>query len=169
MMDKKEARGVFCGTSDANMKLLQSYMDYASNIRHGKLPRSEVLKPHLDFSGKEKNCCGSNKESVALSTENSEQRPNGVLGAMANSNSIVGSDEFPLLTKDVVMRMDHVDERPKKSCGLVFVNRVLKYRPSFYVIALIAVCFGVCAIVLHPHKTRRPSLDHRLCTPVLHW
>uniref|UniRef100_A0A6N2L4M7 Squamosa promoter-binding-like protein 7 n=1 Tax=Salix viminalis TaxID=40686 RepID=A0A6N2L4M7_SALVM len=157
MMDKKEARGVFYGTSDANMKLLQSYMDYASNIRHEKLPRSEVLKPQLDFSGKEKNCisgscCGSNKESVALSTENLEQRANGVLGAMANSNSIVGSDEFPLLTKDVVMRMDLVDERPKKSCGLVFVNRVLKYRPSFYVIAVIAVCFGVCAIVLHPHK-----------------
>ncbi|KAG5240994.1 SQUAMOSA PROMOTER BINDING protein [Salix suchowensis] len=163
MMDKKEARGVFCGTSDANMKLLQSYMDYASNIRHGKLPRSEVLKPHLDFSGKEKNCCGSNKESVALSTENSEQRPNGVLGAMANSNSIVGSDEFPLLTKDVVMRMDHVDERPKKSCGLVFVNRVLKYRPSFYVIALIAVCFGVCAIVLHPHKVSKLAVSIRRC------
>ncbi|KAJ6430687.1 hypothetical protein OIU84_021971 [Salix udensis] len=135
----------------------KSYMDYASNIRHEKLPRSEVLKPQLDFSGKEKNCisgscCGSNKESVALSTENLEQRANGVLGAMANSNSNVGSDEFPLLTKDVVMRMDLVDERPKKSCGLVFVNRVLKYRPSFYVIAVIAVCFGVCAIVLHPHK-----------------
>jgi hypothetical protein len=49
-------------------------MDYASNIRHEKLQRSEVLKHQLKFSGKENNyisgsCCGNNKESVALSTE----------------------------------------------------------------------------------------------------
>ena len=92
-----------------------------------------------------------------------EQRPNVVLGAMANANSIVRSDEFPLLTKDVVMRMNLVDERPKKSCGLVFFNRVLKYRPSFYVIALIAVCFGVCAIVLHPHKVSKLAVSIRRC------
>ncbi|KAH8499888.1 hypothetical protein H0E87_015218 [Populus deltoides] len=166
MMDKKEANGMVNGTSDTNMRLLQGYMDYASNIRHEKLQRSEVLKHHLEFSGKENNCisgscCGNNKESVALSTENLEQRPNGVLGAMGNSNFTVQSDEFPLLTKDVVMRMNLVNERPKKSCGLVFSNRVLKYRPSFYGIALIAVCFGVCALVLHPHKVSKLAVSIR--------
>jgi hypothetical protein len=74
MMDKKEASGMVNGTSDTDMRLLQSYMDYASNIRHEKLQRSEVLKHQLKFSGKENNyisgsCCGNNKESVALSTE----------------------------------------------------------------------------------------------------
>jgi len=73
MMDKKEANGMVNGTSDTNMRLLQGYMDYASNIRHEKLQRSEVLKHHLEFSGKENNCisgsCCGNKESVALSTE----------------------------------------------------------------------------------------------------
>nr|TKS04117.1 SQUAMOSA PROMOTER BINDING protein-LIKE 7 [Populus alba] len=165
MMDKKEANGMINGTSDTNMRLLQSYMDYASNIRHEKLQRSEVLKHHLEFSGKENNCisgscCGNNKESVALYTEDLEQRPNGVLGVMGNSNSIARSDEFPLLTKDV-MRMNLVNEKPKKSCGLVFSNTVLKYRPSFYVIALIAVCFGVCAIVLHPHKVSKLAVSIR--------
>ena len=91
-----------------------------------------------------------------------EQRPNGVLGAMGNSNSIARSDEFLLLTKDV-MRMNLVNEKLKKSCGLVFSNRVLKYRPSFYVIALIAVCFGVCAIVLHPHKVSKLAVSIRRC------
>ncbi|XP_034930316.1 squamosa promoter-binding-like protein 7 [Populus alba] len=167
MMDKKEANGMINGTSDTNMRLLQSYMDYASNIRHEKLQRSEVLKHHLEFSGKENNCisgscCGNNKESVALYTEDLEQRPNGVLGVMGNSNSIARSDEFPLLTKDV-MRMNLVNEKPKKSCGLVFSNTVLKYRPSFYVIALIAVCFGVCAIVLHPHKVSKLAVSIRRC------
>jgi hypothetical protein len=98
-----------------------------------------------------------------LYLQNLEQRPNGVLGVMGNSNFTVRSDEFPLLTKDVVMRMNLVNERPKKSCGLVFSNRVLKYRPSFYVIALIAVCFGVCAIVLHPHKLSKLAVSIRRC------
>ncbi|KAI5580830.1 hypothetical protein BDE02_08G179400 [Populus trichocarpa] len=49
MMDKKEANGMVNGTSDTDMRLLQSYMDYASNIRHEKLQRSEVLKHQLNF------------------------------------------------------------------------------------------------------------------------
>ncbi|CAK7332905.1 unnamed protein product [Dovyalis caffra] len=165
MMNKMEV-DINNGTSDANMRLLQSYMDYASNILHEKLERSEVLKHHLEYSGQENNCisgscCGSDMSSGALSSENLGQRPSGGLAVVENSNSIVRSDELPLLNRDVVMTMNLINERPKKSCGFVFSNKVLKYRPSVFVIAIIAVCFGVCAILLHPHKVSKLAVSIR--------
>jgi hypothetical protein len=83
-----------------------------------------------------------------------EQRPDGGLGVMANSKCIVKSEEVPLFNRD---------ERPKKSCGLVFSNRVLKYRPSVFVIAIIAVCFAVCALLLHPRKVSKLAVSIRRC------
>ncbi|KAI5572600.1 hypothetical protein BDE02_10G023000 [Populus trichocarpa] len=157
MMDKREVNGMFDDTSDTNTRLLQSYMEYASNILHKK-KRSEVLKHHLECPGQEYcvsgSCCVSNKPAVVISSEGLEQRPDGGLGVMANSKCIVKSEEVPLFNRD---------ERPKKSCGLVFSNRVLKYRPSVFVIAIIAVCFAVCALLLHPRKVSKLAVSIRRC------
>ena len=92
-----------------------------------------------------------------------EQRPNGGLGVMANTKSIVRSGVASLLNRDVVTRMNPINERLKKSCGLVYSNRVLKYRPSVFVIAMIAVCFGVCAMLLHPQKVSKLAVSIRRC------
>ncbi|KAJ6323523.1 hypothetical protein OIU76_010932 [Salix suchowensis] len=148
--DKREVNGM------VNTRLLQSYMDCASSILHKKLERSEVLKHHLDCPGQENcvsgSCCVSNKPESAISGEDLEQRPNGGLGVPANTESIVRSGVVPLLNRDADTRPNPINETPRKSCGLVFSNRALKYRPSVFVIAVIAVCFGVCAILLHPQK-----------------
>ena len=72
IMDKREVNGMFDDTSDTNMRLLQSYMEYASNILHKK-KRSEVLKHHLECPGQEYcvsgSCCVSNKPAVVISSE----------------------------------------------------------------------------------------------------
>ncbi|KAJ6355907.1 hypothetical protein OIU78_004101 [Salix suchowensis] len=120
-------------------------MDCASSILHKKLERSEVLKHHLDCPGQENcvsgSCCVSNKPESAISGEDLEQRPNGGLGVPANTESIVRSGVVPLLNRDADTRPNPINETPRKSCGLVFSNRALKYRPSVFVIAVIAVCF----------------------------
>ncbi|KAF9673343.1 hypothetical protein SADUNF_Sadunf10G0014100 [Salix dunnii] len=166
-MDKREVNGMVYVTSDTNTRLLQSYMDCTSSILHKKLERSEVLKHHLECPGQE-NCvsgsfCVSNKPASAVSSEGLEQRPNGGLGVMANTKSIVRSGVASLLNRDVDTRMNPINERLKKSCGLVYSNRVLKYRPSVFVIAMIAVCFGVCAMLLHPHKVSKLAVSIRRC------
>jgi len=73
MMEKREVNGMFDDTSDTNTRLLQSYMEYASNILHKKLKRSEVLKHHLECPGQEYcvsgSCCVSNKPAVVISSE----------------------------------------------------------------------------------------------------
>ncbi|XP_061975833.1 squamosa promoter-binding-like protein 7 [Populus nigra] len=167
MMEKREVNGMFDDTSDTNTRLLQSCMEYASNILHKKLKRSEVLKHHLECPEQEYcisgSCCVSNKPAVVISSEGLEQRPDGGLGVMANSKCIVRSEEVPLFNRDDVMRKNLINERPKKSCGLVFSNRVLKYRPSVFVIAIIAVCFAVCALLLHPRKVSKLAVSIRRC------
>ena len=71
MMDKREVNGMFDDTSDTKTRLLQSYMEYASNILHQKLKRSEVMKHHLECPGQEYcvsgSCCVSNKPAVISS------------------------------------------------------------------------------------------------------
>ncbi|XP_011009174.1 PREDICTED: squamosa promoter-binding-like protein 7 [Populus euphratica] len=167
MMDKREVNGMFNDTSDTYTRLLQCYMEHASNILHKKLKRSEVLKHHLECPGQEYcvsgSCCVSNKLAVVISSEGSEQGPNGGLGVMANSKCIIRSEEVPLFNRDDVMRKNLINERPKKSCGLVFSNGVLKYRPSVFVIAIIAVCFAVCTILLHPRKVSKVAVSIRRC------
>jgi hypothetical protein len=100
---------------------------------------------------------------ITLYLQGLEQRPDGGLGVMANSKCIVRSEEVPLFNRDDVMRKNLINERPKKSCGLVFSNRVLKYRPSVFVIAIIAVCFAVCALLLHPRKVSKLAVSIRRC------
>ncbi|KAJ6719756.1 SQUAMOSA PROMOTER-BINDING-LIKE PROTEIN 4 [Salix purpurea] len=159
--DKREVNGM------VNTRLLQSYMDCASSILHKKLERSEVLKHHLECPGQENcdsgSCCVSNKPASAISSEDLEQRPNGGSGVTANTESIVRSGVVPLLNRDADTRPNPINETPKKSCGLVFSNRVLKNRPSVFVIAMIAVCFGACAILLHPQKVSKLAVSIRRC------
>lgn len=92
-----------------------------------------------------------------------EERSDGNQGAMASSTSVVGSDKVPLLNKEVVMNMNLIKEWPSKSHSHIFSKRVLKYRPPVFVIAIVAICLGVCAVLLHPHKASKFATSVRRC------
>lgn len=40
----------------------------------------------------------------------------------------------------------------KKMSRQVFFPSILRSSPALYIVAVAAVCFGVCAVLLHPHK-----------------
>ncbi|KAJ4835237.1 hypothetical protein Tsubulata_049435 [Turnera subulata] len=170
IMDKLEVYRVVNSTSDDDVRLLQKYMDYASDVVHRNCKaESSVLHPQFLYESKSicGSCCTRETPLVTSTSEDLEERPEGKLESAACSTSIVGSEETPLLKREVVMNMNLIKERPSKSpsksCGLIVSKRVMKSRPTVFVVALLTICFGVCAFFLHPQKVSKLAVTIRRC------
>lgn len=64
-----------------------------------------------------------------------------------------------------LLSMTSVDlkERPWKSCSPSFGKTVLSSRPLVFAITAMAVCFGVCAVALHPSSVGEFTTTIRRC------
>nr|GMC51132.1 squamosa promoter-binding-like protein 7 [Ipomoea batatas] len=69
------------------------------------------------------------------------------------------SSTAPLLT----MTSLNLKERPWKSCSPSFGKTVLTSRPLVFAITAMAVCFGVCAVALHPSSVGEFTTTIRRC------
>jgi hypothetical protein len=79
------------------------------------------------------------------------------------SASTCTSETVPLLNKEVVMNVNPIKEWPRKSCGRFVSGTIFSSRPSFFVIGFAAVCLGMCAVLLHPHKVSEFAVSIRRC------
>lgn len=78
---------------------------------------------------------------------------NNILRAHLSSISdfIQSSEKVPLLDVEGVMNETHLKKnRPPRQVYLS--TSMLRSRPALLVVGVAAVCFGVCAVFLHPHK-----------------
>lgn len=71
---------------------------------------------------------------------------------VVGSATVDRGEIVPLLNGEVIMNVNLIKEWQRKSCGHIFSGRVLFSRPTIFVIAMTAVCFGVCVVSLHPQK-----------------
>lgn len=67
---------------------------------------------------------------------------------MMGSN-YTNSEAAPLLDVELVMNGNLFKEKPRSR---FLLNSFLRSRPALYLVATAAVCFGVCAVLLHPDK-----------------
>lgn len=75
--------------------------------------------------------------------------------SQASSTPGHNSEKIGLLNADCVMSVIPYKEQPEKPSNSVFnykTNRFFSPRPLILAVALVAVCCGICAVVLHPHK-----------------
>ncbi|CAL1397076.1 unnamed protein product [Linum trigynum] len=144
--------------NDADAKLLQKYVDDAhrfllqqANRNKGLVSESEcTMQDHGDVTR-----CSSVIEFpsvAACSDEDIESRPDNWLRLTKGSSHDVTSDKIPLL-----------NGRAIKSCSLILSNRVLRSRPGMFVIAAMAMCLLVCAVLLHPHSVSKIAVSIRSC------
>lgn len=85
-------------------------------------------------------------------------------GASVASTSLDRSETVTQLNAEVVMSVKLLNEQPRKSSSRLFTNSVLTSRPLLFVIsAAAAVCFGICAVVLHPQKVGEIAVTIRRC------
>lgn len=89
---------------------------------------------------------------ILLSCHLQDLRSNAKIGAVMGSATVDRCEVVPLLNREVVMNVNLIKELPRKSCSPIFSGRVLSSLPTVTVIAMAAVCFGVCLVVLHPQK-----------------
>lgn len=91
---------------------------------------------------------------------------------MVGSSTNKTSETVPLLNKESVIEANIVKEWPRKpssrsSSGKFFSCRstgpFLVFRPSLYMIAIVTVCLGICAVLFHPSKVGEFAVSIRRC------
>ncbi|XAR57146.1 hypothetical protein NMG60_11025183 [Bertholletia excelsa] len=128
-------------TTDTDMKSLQSMLDYARKVLHERLQDKRHLVQH---SG---NLSVSSRDQHLVTTER------GNLDSMTGSSFPSQNENSPLLNREIVVSMKAMKEIPRKPCSCVFSHRYRSYRPLIFAVVATAVCFGICAVVLHPPQS----------------
>ncbi|XP_021908865.1 squamosa promoter-binding-like protein 7 [Carica papaya] len=163
-LDSKDDNG-----SNDDARLLQQYMNSAREVLNEKDKRSadSVLRPEYDMAETNYGSQSSSQDDIRSTIPATDQdlatRGDYKLGMMVVSTTAERSETDPLLNREVVMDVDVVKEWPRKSCGHVFSGTVLRSRPTILLISVVAVCFGVCAILFHPHKVGEFAVSIRRC------
>ncbi|KAL3508022.1 hypothetical protein ACH5RR_033404 [Cinchona calisaya] len=76
--------------------------------------------------------------------------------------SLEGGTTAPLLNGEVVMSVNII-ERLGKSCSPLLTKRVFSSRPLIFAATAATVCFGLCAVLLHPEKVGVVATTIRKC------
>ncbi|XP_059649094.1 squamosa promoter-binding-like protein 7 [Cornus florida] len=135
------------GTADTDMSPLQRNIDRARDIIGQKFQKEG---DSVVYSGRfllKEDCFKQSSEKGMLSIvpiTNQEME----MGLMSADTS----EKASLLNGEVVMNVNLFKEQPRKTCSRIFSNTNLNSRPFIFVIAAAAVCFGICAVLLHPKK-----------------
>ncbi|KAG8636650.1 hypothetical protein MANES_15G019100v8 [Manihot esculenta] len=167
ILEEMEKDRVAYDMNDSEMSLLQKYMDSASDICHQKVKKRDGLAIQWECAVDESEfrCSEIDMPSVApfmneVSDLEKSSNSNRKTGEMLNSSAV---DRVPLLSEELVMNVNLRKECPTRSCSLSFSNRVLKSRPTVFLIATFALCLGVCAILLHPNQVSKFAVSIRRC------
>ncbi|XP_012069443.1 squamosa promoter-binding-like protein 7 isoform X2 [Jatropha curcas] len=167
ILDKIEISRVVYGISDSDMELLQKYMDWANNMLLKKAKKSDGLAFQwactVEEGGSQRFSRSDVHSAAPFNSEDLESSSDGKSGVMENSSAVVRSEKVPLLSKEVVMDVNVIRGRPNKSCSLTLSNRIIKPRLTVFLIATVAVCLGVCAILLHPKQVSKLAVSIRRC------
>ncbi|CAA3022142.1 squamosa promoter-binding 7 [Olea europaea subsp. europaea] len=149
------------GISDADMKSFHRNMDNARNILHRKLEEKEYLVMHaLDGKFSLQSSQRDSRFSVPATNQGLERTEN-TLESRVVLPSLEESVTVPLLNGEVTGL--NLKERPRKSCSRLFARTDLTSRPFIFAIVAAVVCFGICAVVLHPQKVSEITTTIRRC------
>lgn len=91
-----------------------------------------------------------------------ESRESGHFQAVAGSTSIGSVETVPLLNEKLREKMT-VQEHSRKSCGLLFSGTLFRRQTTLFAVTFAAVCFGICAALVHSHKVGEFAISIRRC------
>ncbi|PSS33929.1 Squamosa promoter-binding-like protein [Actinidia chinensis var. chinensis] len=167
MMDNMNLNSLANGIVDTDMKLLQSNLDHAREILCQRFQEKVDSAQHSGNLVQQGNCfnrCSQiDTHSTLLFDQDMEAMERGNLVAVAGPNSQDQCVKLPLLNREVVMSVNFTEERPRKSCNRIFTKKYLVSRHLIFVIAAVAVCFGICEVLLHPQKVGKLATTIRRC------
>ncbi|KAJ9555989.1 hypothetical protein OSB04_010603 [Centaurea solstitialis] len=153
------------GIVEADQTLLQGTVNHATEVLRQRLEKKLNLGLHPgDFSPQE------NDDSCRYQVLPSSPTVNQDMG-VADKASVptMGqkSENVPLLQADCIMSVTPCKEQSEKQrSNHMFTynaNRLFTSHPLILAVALVTLCFGICAVVFHPHKSTAIAITIRRC------
>uniref|UniRef100_A0A803N9M0 SBP-type domain-containing protein n=1 Tax=Chenopodium quinoa TaxID=63459 RepID=A0A803N9M0_CHEQI len=150
-------------------RLLKEYIAQANDfLRQSAYNKELILKQGGECVSNVDTCLGSFPHDDLLSVDHTACQVT-KLRAETNHTFLEHSDSrgegesVSLINREVAMNVNDNRDWPKKSCHNIISKKFTSTRPFIYAIALVAVCFGVCAVVLHPYKVTKFAVTIRRC------
>ncbi|XP_041000956.1 squamosa promoter-binding-like protein 7 [Juglans microcarpa x Juglans regia] len=166
VLSNMNADSMVNGNCDADLGLLEKYIDNARDNLHRKYKKSGSLVLQSEYVPEGEYVSQSrskdNELFVSVISQDTELVANARLGVQTCSTSS-RSRNVPLLNREVVMKVNHIKGWPRKSCGRIGSGAIFSSRPGIFVISFGAACLGICAILLHPHKAGEFAVSIRRC------
>ncbi|XP_076907105.1 squamosa promoter-binding-like protein 7 [Bidens hawaiensis] len=135
------------GIFEADKTLLQELIDHATEVLNQQLAKKELVGSRLNGS--------------LLEDDESKIYGDEVHPFISTVSQVLPSghenEKTALLNADCVMSVtpSPYKEQLHKSSNNMFGYKTRRYftpRPLILVVTLVTVCFGICAVVFHPHK-----------------
>lgn len=152
------------GIVEADRILLQGTINHATEVLRQRLEKKLNLGLHpRDFSLEE------NDESCRYQVLPSTPTVNQDMGLADNTLvPTLGqkSETVPLLQADCIMSVTPCKEQSEKRSNHMFTyntNKLFTSHPLILAVALVTLCFGICAVVLHPQKSTAIAITIRRC------
>ncbi|KAF6138672.1 hypothetical protein GIB67_009866 [Kingdonia uniflora] len=143
---------VFTKANDADIRLFEKYINQGRELAHLGLLRAGRLQSKSGNSVLLNNYSGNDMIYAVPSTIQD------ILMAKDVKQII---ETAPLVNNEVVVNVNHVPQRP---CRGIFQSTITCSRPFvLIVVASAALCFGVCATLLHPQKVGQFAISIRRC------
>ncbi|XP_050372378.1 squamosa promoter-binding-like protein 7 [Argentina anserina] len=165
LMDNVETNNPDSGSLDADLRLLQKYMDCARDIlcQKHQNPGVSQLKPerlvsHEDLSSQYPSDPQS-KQHFSIYTQDTEITVDGKMDLTLGSIPNERSEILPLLNKKAANCGNSSGELVCSRSRRTFLG----FRSALYVISAAAMCIGVCAVVFHAQKVGNLAVTMRRC------
>ncbi|KAK6146151.1 hypothetical protein DH2020_020020 [Rehmannia glutinosa] len=152
------------GISDSDMRLLQKNMDIAERRLAQKVLEKEFpgFPAQNDANFCSHSCQNENVFVVPAANQGIQRTVKNMLGLIVTSPSLHDDATVPLLKEEVIMNVN-IPERPRNSCSRLLTRTILTSRLLIVAIMAVGVCFGVCAVVLHPQRISQIATTIQRC------
>ncbi|CAL0309044.1 unnamed protein product [Lupinus luteus] len=148
--------------SDIDMTELLKCMHNARDVIFRKLHKGGGIIVDSEMEGFKvaQSCFQDNMPSVAINSQGIMSIADTWFGVSRSSTSNDRNERVALLKREIIMNME---ELPKSSCHRYLPRAFSISQPAMFVIASVAVCFGLCVAVLHHGRVSEFALSIRRC------
>ncbi|OIV91954.1 hypothetical protein TanjilG_23215 [Lupinus angustifolius] len=146
--------------SDIDMTELLKCMHSARDVISQKLHKGGGITVDSEMEGVKvaQSCFQDNMPSVAINSQGLMSIADARLGVSRSSTYNDRSERVALLKREIIM---NIEELPRTSCHRYLPRGFSSSQPAMFVIASIAVCFGLCVAVLHHGRVSDFALSIR--------
>ncbi|KNA24900.1 hypothetical protein SOVF_011410 [Spinacia oleracea] len=169
VFDEVDSCDVTNDDTDIDRRLLKEHIVHAKDFLRQSAHKKELILHQAEGCiPKVDKCLGSFAHDDLLPVDRTacqvtEMRVDNNCTVLEYSNSQNEGESISLINGEVTMNVKDNREWARKSCNNVISKKFVNTRPLVYMIAVVAVCFGVCAVVLHPYKVTKIAVTIRRC------